>query len=128
VREPPVAAVREHIAWRGYVASLRACREAQKFFLGLFVLFFGMNAVVPFLTLYAVNEIGVVEGEALLLFLVLVFVTGALAVPFGRLGDTGELVFPGTRGPLRLRIGPAPAYKRLIGFGIICLGVAALLA
>jgi MFS family permease len=127
VREPPVAARRERLAWRDYWSSLRASREAQKFFLGLFVLFFGMNAVVPFLTLYAVNEIGVGEGEALLLFLVLVLVTGLLAVPFGRLGDRGELITPGSRGRLRLRIGAAPAYKQLIGFGIVCLAVAALL-
>jgi MFS family permease len=127
VREPPVIAERERLRWRHYVASLRGSQEAQKFFLGLFILFFGMNAVVPFLTLYAVNEIGVGEGEALLLFLVLVLVTGALAVPFGRLGDRGELVVPATRGRLRLRVGPAPAYKRLIGFGIVCLAVAALL-
>jgi maltose/moltooligosaccharide transporter len=127
VREPAAAAERERPAWRDYLASLRACREAQKFFVGLFVLFFGMNAVVPFLTLYAVNEIGVSEGEALRLFLVLVLVTGALAVPFGRLGDRGELVVPRTGGRLRLRVGPAPAYQRLIAFGIVCLAAAALL-
>lgn len=126
VRESPHAVpARSRFSWREYVASLLACREAMKFFVGLFVLFFGINAVVPFLTLYAVREIGVTEAEALLLFLVMVAVTGALAVPFGRLGDRGQLVLPGGR--LCLRVGPAPAYRQLLGFGIVCLGVAALL-
>jgi MFS family permease len=129
VREPPPPAEvhRERLDWREYVSSLLACREAMKFYVGLFALFFGINAVVPFLTLYAVNEIGATEGEALRLFVVLVAVTGALAIPFGRLGDRGELVLPGSRGRWRLRIGPAPAYGRLLGFGIVCQGVAALL-
>jgi maltose/moltooligosaccharide transporter len=128
VRESPHAVpARPRFGWRAYVASLLACREAMKFFVGLFVLFFGINAVVPFLTLYAVREIGVTEAEALLLFLVMVAVTGMLAVPFGRLGDRGYLALPGSGGRLCLRVGPAPAYRQLIGFGIVCLGVAALL-
>jgi len=124
VREPVLAAERQRFTVGEYVASLLACREAMKFFLGLFVLFFGLNAVVPFLTLYAVNEIGVSAGEALYLFVILVAVTGILAVPFGRLGDQGELPVPGIG---RLRIGPAPAYQPLIAVGVVCLGMAALL-
>jgi Na+/melibiose symporter-like transporter len=127
VREPLHVAERERFSAREYLANLLACREAMKFFAGLFVLFFGMNAVVPFLTLYAVNEIGVTEGQALYLFVVLVAITGALAVPFGRLGDRGELVLPGSGGRLRLRVGPAPAYRPLLAFGMVCLAAAALL-
>jgi maltose/moltooligosaccharide transporter len=128
VREPPPrAAPSERPGWREYVGGLLACHEALRFFGGLFALYFGLNAVVPFLTLYAVNEIGVTEGEALRLFVVLVAVTGALAVPFGRLGDRGELVLPGSGGRWRLRIGPAPSYRRLLTFGIICQAIAALL-
>jgi len=127
VREPPHGAERERFTLHEYVASLLACREALKFFAGLFVLFFGMNAVVPFLTLYAVNEIGVTEGQALHLFVILVAITGALAVPFGRLGDRGELVLPGSGGRWRLRVGPAPAYRPLLALGMVCLAAAALL-
>jgi MFS family permease len=128
VREPHGAvAARERFSWGESVASLLAYREAFKFFAGLFLLFFGLNAVVPFLTLYAVNEIGASEGEALRLFMVLILVTGLLAVPFGRLGDQGAWTVPGTGGRVRLHVGPAPAYRRLLGFGIVCLGLAALM-
>ncbi len=128
VREPePLPEERTRIHWREYLASLLACREAMRFYVGLFALFFGLNAVVPFLTLYAVNEIGVTESTALLLFVVVVGVTGALAVPFGKLGDRGELVLPGSGGRWRLRVGPAPAYRRLLAFGIVVQAVAALL-
>jgi MFS family permease len=128
VREPPPRdAPAESLGWREYVASLLACHQAMRFFGGLFALYFGLNAVVPFLTLYAVNEIGTTEGEALRLFVVLVAVTGALAVPFGRLGDRGELVLPWRGGRWRLYVGPAPSYRRLLTFGIICQAVAALM-
>src|SRR3954471_15656014 len=128
VREPPPRdAPPERVGWREYVGSLLACHQAMRFFGGLFALFFGLNAVIPFLTLYAVNEIGATQGEALRLFVVLVAVTGAFAVPFGRLGDRGELVLPGGGGRWRLRVGPAPSYRRLLTFGIICQAVAALL-
>lgn len=128
VREPALPSSHDQgLVWREYVDSLAACREAQKFFAGLFVLFFGMNGVLPFITLYGVNEIGVSEGDALRLVLVMVVITGALAVPFGRLGDRGYLALPGSGGRLRLHVGRAPAYQRVIGFGIVCLGLAALL-
>src|SRR5262249_21824847 len=128
VHEPPgVGAARERFSWAESVGSLLAYREAFKFFAGLFLLFFGLNAVVPFLTLYAVNEIGASEGDALRLFAVLILVTGLWAVPLGRLGDRGAWTVPGTGGRVRLRGGPAPAYRRLLGFGIVCLGLAALM-
>jgi maltose/moltooligosaccharide transporter len=128
VREP-ARPTGHHVAitWREYLDSLAACREAQKFFAGLFVLYFGMNGVVPFLTLYAVNEIRVGEGDAVRLVLIMVVITGALAVPFGRLGDRGCLALPWNADHVWLCVGPAPAYQRLIGFGIVCLGLAALL-
>ncbi len=128
VREPPRrSALSARHTWSEYLASLAECRDAQRFFVALFVVFFGMNGVVPFLTLYAVNEIGLTHSQALYLILVMVVVIGALAVPFGRLGDRAELALPGTRGQLRLRIGSAPAYKPLMVFGVLCLGAAALL-
>ncbi len=128
VREPPPGRDGSpRVPWREYAASLLACREALRFFVGLFALYFGLNAVVPFLTLYAVNEIGASESTALLLFVVVVAVTGVLAVPFGRLGDRGALVIPGSGGRWRLRVGPAPAYRRLLAFGIVVQAIAALL-
>ena len=75
VREPaPREAPAESLNWREYVASLLACQQAMRSSAGSAPSSL-RAALVPFLTLYAVNEIGATEGEALRLFVVLVAVT-----------------------------------------------------
>jgi hypothetical protein len=103
------------------LASLLECRAAMCFFVGLFALCLGLNAVVPFLMLYATREIGASEDDALRLFVVLIAVAGALAMPCGRLADRGTLTLPGTGGQAKLRVGPAPEHRRPLGSGIVCL-------
>jgi MFS family permease len=52
-----------------------------------FLLWFGINAITPFLTLFATREAGFSESEAVLLSLVLLLSTAISVWPFGVLSD-----------------------------------------
>jgi MFS family permease len=89
VREPridqPPAAVR--IAPGEYVRGLLAHREVMKYLLATLFFWLGTGSVVPFLTRFAVNELGTDEGTAFQLLMVPVIATVIFTVPAGWLGD-----------------------------------------
>jgi len=95
---------------RASLASLPRYREALKFYVVQFFLWFGINAATPFLTLFASREVaGVDERTAQVLAALLLAVTAVCAVPFGILGDRFSR-------------------KRLLGWGLGLFGLSSLAA
>jgi maltose/moltooligosaccharide transporter len=81
-------AIHEKLRFREHLTTLPRYQEALKFYGVQFLLWFGINAATPFLTLFATYEIsGVDEGTAQLLAGLLLAVTAICAVPVGLLGD-----------------------------------------
>jgi maltose/moltooligosaccharide transporter len=74
-----------HPPMREYAARLLRHRAAFRFLVCLFCFRFGSNAILPYLTLFAVHVIGTGEGMAQYLFLGLVLATGLMLVPAGLL-------------------------------------------
>lgn len=105
IREPrDLPGVTEHRRYtvRDYWNGLRSDPQVQLYFAVQFFLWFGINAITPFLTLYAINEAGFSEVGALLLSLMLLLSTALCVWPFGILGD---------------RLG----LRRVFLFGMICM-------
>jgi maltose/moltooligosaccharide transporter len=90
IREPralaPQANHRRNVA-RDYWDALRGERQVQLYFAAQFFLWFGVNAVTPFLAPYAVRVVGLDVGGASLLAFVLLGVTALFNWPFGLLAD-----------------------------------------
>lgn len=72
---------------REYLAALLAHRQAFAYLVVLFAYNVGLNAILPFLTLFAVRELGIPEGQSLFLFMGLIAITAVMVVPWGWLGD-----------------------------------------
>ncbi len=72
---------------RDYWNGLRSDPQVLLYFAVQFFLWFGINAITPFLTLYAINEAGFSEEGALLLSLMLLLSTALFVWPFGALSD-----------------------------------------
>ena len=70
---------------RAFVATVLRHRAACRLLLVLFCYRFGVNAIVPYLTLFAVRVIGTDEATAQLLFLGLILTTAVAVVPAGLL-------------------------------------------
>jgi maltose/moltooligosaccharide transporter len=70
-----------------YLRRVFQYREAAKWVSAHFLSWLGIGGVTPFLTRYAVFELGMEESEAFLLFLLLVGFTALTALPAGFLGD-----------------------------------------
>jgi MFS family permease len=90
IREPRnLPGVLEHRRYtvRDYWNGLRADPQVQLYFAVQFFLWFGINAITPFLTLYAIKEAGFSTGGALILSLVLLLSTAVFVWPFGVLSD-----------------------------------------
>lgn len=90
VREPrhlPGASLRQHYRWRDYLAVLRADRQIQLYFAVQFFLWFGINAITPYLTLFATKEAGFSASGAIFLAFILLLVTAAFVSPSGWLAD-----------------------------------------
>lgn len=90
IREPRnLPGVTEHRRYtvRDYWNGLWSDRQVLLYFAVQFFLWFGINAITPFLTLYAVNEAGFSQAGALVLSLVLLLSTAVFVWPFGLLGD-----------------------------------------
>jgi len=101
---------RRRLRFREHLSSLPRYREALKFYIVQFLLWFGINAATPFLTLFASREVaGVDEGTAQMLAGLLLAVTALCAVPVGLLGDRYSR-------------------KRLLGIGLGLFGLSALAA
>jgi maltose/moltooligosaccharide transporter len=70
-----------------YLRRVFRYREAAKWVSAQFLFWLGIGGVTPFVTRYAVFELGMEESEAFLLLLLLVAFTALTALPAGFLGD-----------------------------------------
>jgi maltose/moltooligosaccharide transporter len=79
-----------HHNLREYVAALQSHRQALRYLVALFLYNVGINTIQVNLTNFAVNELGISGQSAVFLFVLLILVTGLLALPAawlaGRLG------------------------------------------
>src|SRR5438067_5267138 len=90
VHEPPLPPATHdpvHLDVRGYVRGLMAHRELVKYILAASFFWLGTGGVLPYLTRFGVNVLGLSEGEAFQLFLPALFGTIAGAIPAGYLAD-----------------------------------------
>ena len=90
IREPrnlPGVLVHRRYTARDYWNGLRTDPQVQLYFAVQFFLWFGINAITPFLTLYAIKEAGFSTGGALILSLVLLLSTAVFVWPLGVLSD-----------------------------------------
>lgn len=99
----------KHYTLRQYAQELVRYPDAFKFFLMRSLQWFGINAILPYLTLYATETLHFDSGQAQLLFFVLLISTLVFAVPAGWLGD---------------RFG----IKRIFGAGLLIIFIAGLVA
>lgn len=105
IREPRtlLGAKKDHrYTVRDYWNGLRADRQIQLYFAVEFFLWFGINAITPFLTLYAKKVVGFSDSQALLLSFILLLSSAIFVWPLGIFSD---------------RIG----LKRVFLFGMICM-------
>jgi MFS-type transporter involved in bile tolerance (Atg22 family) len=89
VREPARltdAPVRARYSVRDYARALRGERQIQLYFATQFFLWFGINGITPFLTVFA-ESVGFSAGGATMLAFVLLLVTAAFNWPLGALSD-----------------------------------------
>jgi len=70
---------------RAYAAHLLRHRTALRFLLCLFCYNFGVNAILPYLSIFAIKVIGTDDATAQYLFLALVLSTGVAVLPAGLL-------------------------------------------
>jgi len=82
-----VAARAEHVSIRTYLRVAFSHGQAMRFLGTLFVFFFGFSAVLPYLTLFLVQDIHLTDQVALGLDALALLVTAASAIGFGRLAD-----------------------------------------
>jgi len=90
VREPdapPAPKERVRIDVGSYVRGLLAQRELTKYVLAAAVFWLGTGGVLPYLTRFAVNELGTSEGDSFQLFLPALLGTIAGAIPAGYVAD-----------------------------------------
>jgi maltose/moltooligosaccharide transporter len=70
-----------------YLRGLLRHREAAKYLLPTLLFWFGTGGVVPFLTRFAVNELGTDQSTAFQLLMVAIGTTALVTLPAGWLGD-----------------------------------------
>jgi Na+/melibiose symporter-like transporter len=91
VREPKAAVtmakVEERIPLRVYISELRKFRDAFKLLVSIFFLWTGLNAVIPYLTVFTKDVMKVNDAHALWIYLTVILTAGIFAYPFGRLGS-----------------------------------------
>lgn len=87
VREPTGVAEREHIPLRDYVDAVLDHRHAVRYLGTLFVYQFGLNAILPYLVLFVVEDIHQTNQVAFGLSAALLVVTALGAVVFGRISE-----------------------------------------
>lgn len=107
-RELPSLDGRRHrYTLRDYWHGVRGDPQVLLYYLNQAFLWFGINAITPYLTLYAINEIHVNDSQALYLDFLLLLCSAVFVWPFGLLAD---------------RIG----LKRVFFIGMLCMAAAAL--
>jgi maltose/moltooligosaccharide transporter len=82
-----VAERAEHVPLRTYFRVALSHAQALRFLGTLFVFFFGFSAVLPYLTLFLVEDIHLTDQVALALDALALLVTAVAAIGFGRLAD-----------------------------------------
>ena len=87
VREPVTVSEREHVPLRAYVDAVLEHRQAVRYLGTLFVYQFGLNAILPYLVLFVVEDIHQTNQVAFGLSAALLVVTAVGAIVFGRLAD-----------------------------------------
>jgi maltose/moltooligosaccharide transporter len=110
IREPRMLvgpSTTHHYTARDYWNGLRADPQIQLYFANQAFLWFGINAITPFLTSYAVHQAHFSDSQAFLLVLILLLSTAIFVWPFGLLGD---------------RIGLKPVFV----IGVVCLAGASI--
>jgi MFS family permease len=90
VREPKeasaVASVEEKIPPSVYVAEMRSYREAFKLLVSIFFLWNGLNAILPFLTLFPKHIVHATNSQAEIVYIAIIVSAGIFAYPYGWLG------------------------------------------
>jgi maltose/moltooligosaccharide transporter len=90
VKEPPYATPPGRLVLGSpvsYISRVMEHREAAKWVSAQFLFWLEIGGVTPFVTRYAVYELGMEESQAFLLLLLLVGLTAIMAVPAGILGQ-----------------------------------------
>ncbi len=89
VREPKGAKVEarreEAIPWRVYLGETRVFTEAFKLLVSVFFLWSGLNAILPFITIFPIKIVGASKSQALLVYVAMILTAAICAYPFGRL-------------------------------------------
>ncbi|MBV9172481.1 MAG: MFS transporter [Chloroflexi bacterium] len=87
IREPRAVDHGQRLHFRAYMNGLLEQRQAMRYLGTLFVYQFGLNAILPYLVLFVVDDIGATEQVAFELSAALLVVTALAAAGFGKLGD-----------------------------------------
>lgn len=89
VREPKgaeiEARVEEAIPWRVYLSEMRVFSEAFKLLVSVFFLWSGLNAILPFITIFPIKIVAASKSQALLVYVAMILTAAICAYPFGRL-------------------------------------------
>jgi Na+/melibiose symporter-like transporter len=128
VKEPKEAAAvarrEEKIPLRVYIAELREFKETMKLLISIFFFWTGINAVLPFLTVFTKKEMHVSNSKAIIIFVVIIISSAIVAYPSGWLaGRYGKrpLIVLGTALMILAAIGGtlAPTYAWLFPVAIL---------
>lgn len=88
IKERRDAVVRaEHHSFREYVAAVASHHQAMRYLLTTFVYQFGINAVIPFLTLFLIEDIHQAADVAFAVAGLTMFVTALSAIVSGKLAE-----------------------------------------
>ncbi|HEX6506099.1 MAG TPA: MFS transporter [Chloroflexota bacterium] len=90
VREPREAAAEAHVEHRiplsVYIQEMRSFKESLKCLISIFFLWTGLNAILPYLTVFTKHVMHVNDAHAIRIYLVIILASALAAYPFGRLG------------------------------------------
>ncbi len=91
VREPrdakEEARIEAAIPWRAYLREMRVFTEAFKLLVSIFFLWSGLNAILPFITIFPIKIVGATKSQALLVYMALILAAAIFAYPFGLLAS-----------------------------------------
>jgi maltose/moltooligosaccharide transporter len=77
----------EHHSFREYVAAVASHHQAMRYLLTIFVYQFGINAVIPFLTLFLIEDIHQTADVAFAVAGLTMFITALSAIVSGKLAE-----------------------------------------
>lgn len=89
VREPRNAAAAAHreraIPFRSYLSEMRCFKEAFKLLISIFFMWTGLNAILPFLTIFPKKILHVSTAQSFVVYLVLGVSVAVFCYPWGKL-------------------------------------------